>query len=223
MASPRGGLRFAGSIPIAMHACQPANNEIKAALAQLDPLPTPVADWLVETGTDSADATCSPSPRAFPAPIGQRLRIPPTWTPPLEVRRARIRCRAGVVPFPSADEQAPQRCQVHSRARDISVVRQIVDLVGARSGDPGIAPGPAHQHELPCPSSAFGDVARTSLRNRVQLVPRGRCQCAGRLELRAGGRALPIHHARRVAVPLLRRRDLRCSRSSCSCLARPRR
>lgn len=34
---------------------QPANTEIKAALAQLDPLPTPVADWLVETGTDSAD------------------------------------------------------------------------------------------------------------------------------------------------------------------------
>lgn len=34
---------------------QTANTEIKAALAQLDPLPTPVADWLVETGTDSAD------------------------------------------------------------------------------------------------------------------------------------------------------------------------
>ena len=34
---------------------QPANTGIKAALAQLDPLPTPVADWLVETGTDSAD------------------------------------------------------------------------------------------------------------------------------------------------------------------------
>ncbi|TGG85872.1 MAG: hypothetical protein ERJ69_01835 [Aphanocapsa feldmannii 288cV] len=31
------------------------NTEIKAALAQLGPLPTPVADWLVETGTDSAD------------------------------------------------------------------------------------------------------------------------------------------------------------------------
>ena len=34
---------------------QTANTEIKAALAQLGPLPTPVADWLVETGTDSAD------------------------------------------------------------------------------------------------------------------------------------------------------------------------
>ena len=34
---------------------QTANTEIKAALTQLDPLPTPVADWLVETGTDSAD------------------------------------------------------------------------------------------------------------------------------------------------------------------------
>ena len=34
---------------------QTANTEIKAALGQLGPLPTPVADWLVETGTDSAD------------------------------------------------------------------------------------------------------------------------------------------------------------------------
>ena len=34
---------------------QTANTEIKAALAELGPLPTPVADWLVETGTDSVD------------------------------------------------------------------------------------------------------------------------------------------------------------------------
>ena len=34
---------------------QTENTEIKAALAQLGPLPAPVADWLVETGTDSAD------------------------------------------------------------------------------------------------------------------------------------------------------------------------
>lgn len=34
---------------------QTANTEIKAALAELPELPTPVADWLVETGTDSSD------------------------------------------------------------------------------------------------------------------------------------------------------------------------
>ena len=32
-----------------------ANTEIRAALIDLDPLPTPVSDWLVEIGTDSAD------------------------------------------------------------------------------------------------------------------------------------------------------------------------
>ena len=32
-----------------------ANTEIKAALAELPELPTPVADWLVETGTNSGD------------------------------------------------------------------------------------------------------------------------------------------------------------------------
>ena len=34
---------------------QTANAEIKAALVQLTELPTPVTDWLVETGTDSDD------------------------------------------------------------------------------------------------------------------------------------------------------------------------
>ena len=32
-----------------------ANSAIKAALEQLPELPTPVVDWLVETGTDSDD------------------------------------------------------------------------------------------------------------------------------------------------------------------------
>ena len=32
-----------------------ANTEIRAALDRLPPLPTDVSDWLVETGTDSAD------------------------------------------------------------------------------------------------------------------------------------------------------------------------
>ena len=34
---------------------QTSNTEFKAALAGLTPLPTTVSDWLVETGTDSAD------------------------------------------------------------------------------------------------------------------------------------------------------------------------
>ena len=34
---------------------QTANTEIKAALAQLSELPTPVADWKVETGIDADD------------------------------------------------------------------------------------------------------------------------------------------------------------------------
>ena len=32
-----------------------ANTEIRAALDDLRPLPTAITDWLVETGTDSAD------------------------------------------------------------------------------------------------------------------------------------------------------------------------
>lgn len=36
-------------------AMQVANTEIRAALDTLPDLPTPVSDWLVETGTDSTD------------------------------------------------------------------------------------------------------------------------------------------------------------------------
>ena len=36
-------------------AMQFANAEIRAALDELPPLPTEVSDWVVETGTDSAD------------------------------------------------------------------------------------------------------------------------------------------------------------------------
>ena len=32
-----------------------ANNEIRTALTECNPLPTPVSDWLVEIGSDSAD------------------------------------------------------------------------------------------------------------------------------------------------------------------------
>ena len=32
-----------------------ANTDIRAALDELPPLPTDVSDWLVQTGTDSAD------------------------------------------------------------------------------------------------------------------------------------------------------------------------
>lgn len=34
---------------------QLANTAIRSALDELPPLPTPVSDWLVETGTDSTD------------------------------------------------------------------------------------------------------------------------------------------------------------------------
>ncbi len=34
---------------------QTANAEIRSALSELQDLPTPVADWRVETGTDSGD------------------------------------------------------------------------------------------------------------------------------------------------------------------------
>lgn len=36
-------------------AMQFANTEIRAALDELPPLPAEVSDWVVETGTDSAD------------------------------------------------------------------------------------------------------------------------------------------------------------------------
>lgn len=32
-----------------------ANTEIRTALSEYNPSPTPVSDWLVETGTDSVD------------------------------------------------------------------------------------------------------------------------------------------------------------------------
>lgn len=64
-----------------------ADSDIRAALDELPPLPTDVSDWLVQTGTDSADEPAvtfnyEGQPQFAPE-LGEEARLELRWYEPI--------------------------------------------------------------------------------------------------------------------------------------------